>query len=66
MEFIRGKVTFQCRKCGHLLIHDVPKTEAVCDLVNCLQKISKKDCPGCGEEPYENWYLAEVKIWRAK
>lgn len=36
---------FQCLKCSHIAYIDKAK----------ILKIIKKDCPECGEEPYENW-----------
>lgn len=38
---------FSCLKCQHNLFVDKRQ----------VSKVLKKDCPECGEEPYENWVL---------
>ena len=60
------KVLFVCRKCGHNLILEVPEDETKEFVLKKLRKISKMDCPGCGESPYENWMISDVKIARKK
>ena len=39
---------FACRKCGHLLFVDKHKS---------LKTVYTRECPECGEEPYENWTI---------
>jgi DNA replicative helicase MCM subunit Mcm2 (Cdc46/Mcm family) len=36
---------FRCRKCEHVVFLEDSN----------LKKLSKCHCPGCGEEPEENW-----------
>lgn len=49
-----NQIIFQCRKCyGYLVVNtDKPLED--------LQDVCEKDCPYCGEEPYQNWILSEV------
>ena len=45
-------IVFTCKKCGHLLFVSQDKLN-----IKSLSNISKKDCPKCGEEGFENWIL---------
>jgi predicted RNA-binding Zn-ribbon protein involved in translation (DUF1610 family) len=54
------RVVFKCHKCGHILILEVGEDYTVEKLMNALGRISNKDCPNCGEEPYDNWALETV------
>jgi hypothetical protein len=45
-------VIFKCRKCGHHLC--IENTD---DAIRVIGKVSNEDCPGCGEEPEDNWVL---------
>lgn len=56
------RVVFKCRKCGNILILEVTEDYTVNRLTKALSRISNKDCPNCGEEPYENWFLEDVKF----
>ena len=55
-----SRVVFKCRKCGHILILEVTEDYTVDKLMHALARISNKDCPNCGEEPYDNWFLETV------
>ena len=54
------RVVFKCRKCGHILILEVTDDYTVDKLTHALSRISNKDCPNCGEDPYCNWLLDDV------
>lgn len=65
MEMVKSwkaRVTFCCRKCGHQLIMNVGTYTPAMSLVLRLENVSRLDCPNCGEEPYENWFLEGVTI----
>lgn len=44
---------FMCRKCEHHLFIQT-------DILGVLEKLSKYDCPNCGEEGYHNWIFSHV------
>lgn len=45
---------FQCNKCSHEVYVDKDK----------VNKMLKLDCPGCGEEAYENWTLRGEGVFK--
>ena len=53
-------IIFQCRKCMHQLIVEVPDKMTKEELMQKFRKVSNLECPNCGEEPYENWVLLQV------
>ena len=55
------KIIFQCHKCEHRLIVEVPNDMTTKELLCKLRGLSAYECPNCGEEPYENWILLEVQ-----
>ena len=60
-------IFFTCRKCGHQLYLPIDKLNDTLDtVVNRLAKVSDMNCPSCGEEPYENWFLDRVDIPEVK
>lgn len=44
---MKPDLIFKCNKCNHEVYVDKVKAT----------KMLKKNCPECGEEPYENWIL---------
>ena len=57
-----AEIVFQCSKCYHHLILDISNEKTPSDIINSLLKISRKECPNCGEEAYVNWRLDSVKM----
>lgn len=55
-----GQIVCTCRKCGCNLELDFTRETTAEEIVARLAKIPNMDCPNCGEEPYENWYLTSV------
>lgn len=49
-------IVFSCRKCGHQLYVDSYNIGW-----KRLGALSKKDCPECGEEGFENWILSGIE-----
>ena len=53
-------IVFMCKKCESRfdlrVLPETPMRELVCK----LKAVSDKECPFCGEEPYENWLLLDV------
>lgn len=55
------KISFSCRKCGHILILRIDQDTDADRIMKRIGKVSRKECPACGEEPYENWILYDVQ-----
>lgn len=51
---MKNHIIVKCRKCGDCLVIYDDK------LLEQLQDLSEKECPTCGEEPYDNWILGDV------
>jgi len=47
---VKPEFVFMCNKCGHEVYG--PKD------IKIIAKIFKKECPNCGEEPYNNWTIS--------
>jgi transcription elongation factor Elf1 len=47
------EIIFKCRKCEHHLFVEVITLKA-------MHKVSKYECPNCGEEGNENWILVGI------
>ena len=61
-----NKVLFICLKCYHQLTLELKDDATTEDILKKLKKISQLNCPGCGEEPCENWILDKVTIAKKK
>lgn len=51
-------IVFKCRKCEHEIY--MPCAAKMVLNLRVLNKLSKADCPQCGEQGYENWILKGV------
>lgn len=60
------RIVFQCRKCYHNLVYDIPDDESVDGMLKTFKRVLRKSCPNCGEEPYENWVLFKVMVRKDK
>ena len=49
-------IVFKCRKCEHELYMDSYSLHNS-NSWRAFENLSEKDCPGCGEQGYENWIL---------
>jgi len=61
-----NEIWFQCRKCGHYIIVELPDEMSVGHLMQKMRWLSHKDCPNCGEESYENWCLYKALTRKKK
>ena len=50
-------IVFECRKCGHELYMDSYNLHW-----KDFDRLSKRECPECGEEGYENWILQKISL----
>lgn len=55
-----SRVVVQCRKCESVFAIPFAVTEDAVNLAERLKGLLDKDCPECGEEPYQNWMLYDV------
>lgn len=53
-------IVFKCRKCGHELYMDSYNLHNS-NSWKAFDNLSKRECPSCGEEGYENWILVGTK-----
>ena len=51
----------RCHKCGHLLYLTIDDT-----IFDKIRKIEKTDCPNCGEEGFDNWFLKGIDDWNKR
>lgn len=61
-----NEILFICRKCWHELTLELKDDATAEDVLKKLKKVRNMYCPGCGEEPCENWMLDKVTIAKKK
>ena len=60
MDNSTGCIVFRCHKCEGTLTMRFAATEDAVNLAKRMKGLIDKDCPFCGEEPYDNWIVYDV------